>query len=138
MSYSLSLRSWRRFSVGLLLSFLLIERILSLLLLEPAPLPVRILIASDRFGSRRVALVLARCICLLSCFAVPLIFPPELLIPDFLRNWFHAHRFRQILPERRRKRRGTDHHRRVVKLLGNARRQINFAPAPRGMEYGVP
>jgi len=102
---------WRSLSLG----FLLIKLVLSLPLPEPA-----------------------RCICLLSCFAVLLIFQLELLIPDFFRNWFHAHRFRKILPERRRKGCGADHHRRVVKFLGYARWQINPAPAPRGIEYGVP
>jgi hypothetical protein len=138
MSHSLSPHLWRSLTLCLLrcpllrrLYLLLIGDILSLLLLQLARLPACILAASRRV--RRVALLLARCICLLSCFAIPLIFQLELLGLGVFRNWRHAQSLSQVSSKRRRHWRGAHHHLRIVKLPGNARRQIDLAATPRGI-----
>jgi hypothetical protein len=146
--------------LSLLLSLRLLRRALrpqlvyllrSLFALKLAYLLPRVLVAPRRLGSKLcdslsaggVLLVASRIrldrslVPATSVIYLPLISKVQLLTLRFIRNLFHAQRSGQILSERQRRRRDTANHRRLVKLLCNAWRQVDLAATPRRMDRCV-
>src|SRR6266404_2961385 len=151
---SFSLRLRLTFALGFLLRrplsarcLFLSTRIFSLLLLNLTRLTLSFLTSSCRFGALPVyfpfgirfllaiAFLLAAVVCLLRF--VTLILNLELLISGVVGNSFHGHRFPKVPAKRRLADITADKNRRVPEFLCDARRQIDFAASPGGVDHCV-
>jgi hypothetical protein len=112
-------------TLRLLCGALLIELLLALILLELLHLPARVPVALRGPCSKLSLLFIYP-----SCF-LPLVLKVQVFMPGLFRDLIEPHDLRQILAERRRRRRHTRNHARLEKFLRNAWRQIDLAASPR-------
>lgn len=150
VTYSLSLRLLCGFALGLLLSasrLCLITSHFSLLLLKLTRLSLSFFIASCSVGVQPIYFLSAYLFFLSSTLVgflgylaiipgIPTI-SLELLVPGLVGHAFHTHRLRQILSKPRIPDFAAYVNRSVPEFLRNARRQIDLAATPCGMDYRV-